>query len=149
MEGHSEVAPDTLPVELQEEGVLVEYTDGRELLYRGVPERVPGTLATPPGKDIHVLVTDASSTRGVLVYVNERRTEDEILQDTGVGRVLLGREERTTVFPGVAVRDVGNGLRVEVEVEDPDAVDGRVFVFAEDGMSEHSYEVVPAETDEE
>jgi len=149
MEGRSEVAPDTLPVELQEEGVLVEYTDGRELLYRGVPERVPGTLVTPPGKDIHVLVTDASGTRGVLVYVNERRTEDEILRDTGVGRVLLGREERTTVFPGVAVRDVGNGLRVEVEVEDPDAVDGRVFVFAEDGMSEHSYEVVPAETDEE
>ena len=148
MEGRSEVAPDTLPVELQEDGVLVEYTDGREVLYRGVPERVPGTLTTPPGKDVHVLVTDASGTQGVLVYVNERRTEDEILQDTGVGRVLLGREERTTVFPGVAVGDVGNGLRVAVEVEDPDVVDGRVFVFAEDGMSEHSYEVVPGEADE-
>ena len=149
MEGRAEVAPDTLPVELQEEGVLVEYTDGREVLYRGVPERVPGTLTTPPGKDIHVLVTDASDTQGVLVYVNERRTEDEILQGTGVGRVLLSREERTTVFPGVAVEDVGNGLRVAVEVEDPDAVGGRVFVFAEDGMSEHSYEVVPEGATEE
>jgi hypothetical protein len=144
MEGRSEVAPDTLPVELQEDGVLVEYTDGREVLYRGVPERVSGTLATPPGKDVHVLVTDASDTQGVLVYVNERKTEDGILEGTGVGRVLLDREERTTVFPGVAVADVGNGLRVEVEVEDPAVVDGRVFVFAEDGMSEHSYEVVPA-----
>jgi hypothetical protein len=148
MEGRSEVAPDTLPVELQEDGVLVEYTDGREVFYRGVPEKAVGTLATPPGKDVHVLVTDASDTQGVLVYVNERKTEDGILEDTGVGRVLLDREERTTVFPGVAVEDVGNGLRVEVEVEDPEVVDGRVFVFAEDGMSEHSYEVVPAEDEE-
>ena len=148
MEGRSEVAPDTLPVELQEDGVLVEYTDGREVFYRGVPEKVVGTLATPPGKDVHVLVTDGSDTQGVLVYVNERKTEDGILEDTGVGRVLLDREERTTVFPGVAVEDVGNGLRVEVEVEDPEVVDGRVFVFAEDGMSEHSYEVVPAEDGE-
>ena len=145
MEGRSEVAPDTLPIELQEDGVLVEYTDGREVLYRGVPEKVEGALATPPGKDVHVLVTDASDTQGVLVYVNERRTEDEILRDTGVGRVLLDRDERTTVFPGVAVEDVGNGLRVQVEVEDPAVVDGRVFAFAEDGMSEHSYEVVPAD----
>lgn len=144
MEGRSEVAPDTLPVELQEDGVLVEYTDGREVFYRGVPEKVSGTLATPPGKDVHVLVTDGSDTQGVLVYVNERKTEDGILEDTGVGRVLLDREERATVFPGVAVTDVGNGLRVEVEVEDPAVVGGRVFVFAEDGMSEHSYEVVPA-----
>jgi hypothetical protein len=144
MEGRSEVAPDTLPVELQEDGVLVEYTDGREVFYRGVPEKVSGTLATPPGKDVHVLVTDASDTQGVLVYVNERKTEDGILEETGVGRVLLDREERAAVFPGVAVTDVGNGLRVEVEVEDPEVVDGRVFVFAEDGMSEHSYEVVPA-----
>ena len=128
--------------------MLVEYTDGREVFYRGVPEKVVGTLATPPGKDVHVLVTDGSDTQGVLVYVNERKTEDGILEDTGVGRVLLDREERTTVFPGVAVEDVGNGLRVEVEVEDPEVVDGRVFVFAEDGMSEHSYEVVPAEDGE-
>jgi hypothetical protein len=144
MEGRSEVAPDTLPVELQADGVLVEYTDGREVFYRGVPEKVSGTLQTPPGKDIHVLVTDGSDTQGVLVYVNERKTEDGILRDTGVGRVLLGEAERTTVFPGVAVEDIGNGLRVAVEVAD--TVDGRVFVFAEDGMSEHSYEVVPAGT---
>ena len=146
MEGRSEVAPDTLPVELQADGVLVEYTDGREVFYRGVPEKVTGTLNTPPGKDIHVLVTDGSDTQGVLVYVNERKTEDEILQGTGVGRVLRDQAERTTVFPGVAVEDVGNGLRVAVTVAD--TVDGRVFVFAEDGMSEHSYEVVPAETEE-
>jgi hypothetical protein len=145
MEGRSEVAPDTLPIELTDDGVVVEYTDGREVFYRGVPEKVEGSLTTPPGKDVHVLVTDASETQGVLVYVNERRTEDEILRDTGVGRVLLSAEERTTVFPGVPVEDVGNGLRVTVEVED--TVDGRVFVFAEDGMGEHSYEVVPGGDD--
>jgi hypothetical protein len=141
MQGRSEVAPDTVPVELTDDGIVVEYTDGREVFYRGVPEKVEGTLTTPPGKDVHVLVTDASDTQGVLVYVNERKTEDEILRGTGVGRVLLDTEERTTVFPGVAVTDVGGGLRVEVEVDG--TVDGRVFVFAEDGMGEHSYEVVP------
>jgi len=141
MDVYSEVAPDSLPVELREDGIVVEYTDGREVYYRGVPERVTSPFQTPPGKDLHVLVTDGSGTRGVLVYVNERRTEDEILESTGVGRVLLETDERTTVFPGVAVEDVGGGLRETVEMVDPGAVDGRVFMFAEDEMSEQSYEL--------
>jgi hypothetical protein len=138
MEGRSEVPPDTLGVDLREDGIVVEYTDGREVFYRGVPTRVEGSLTTPPGKDVHLLVTDASETRGVLLYVNERKTEDDILDGTGVGRVLLDQGERESVFPGVAVTDTG--LRVEVEIEGP--VDGRVFVFAEDGMGEQSYEIV-------
>jgi hypothetical protein len=136
---HSEVAPDTLPVELTDDGVVVEYTDGRQVFYRGVPGAVESPHTTAPGKDVHVLVTDASETQGVLVYVNERTTEDEILEDSGVGRVLLGADEETTVFPGVTVR--GGGLRVEVDV-DFEAVDGRVFVFEEDEMGERSLEVV-------
>jgi hypothetical protein len=139
MEGYSEVSPDTLPVELTENGVTVEYTDGREVLYRGVPTREEGSLQTPPGKDVHVLVTNEQETHGVLVYVNERTTEDVILENSGVGRVLLEKGERTSVFPGVEVED----LRYRVEVSVDETLDGRVFVFAEDEMGEQSYEVVP------
>jgi len=143
---HSDISPDTLPVELHEGGVQVEYTDGRAVFYHGVPTPVTGTLETAPGKDVHVLVTDAAESRGVLVYVNERTTEDEILADSGVGRVLLGDGAETAVFPGVTVR--GAGMRVEVEA-DHGAVDGRVFVFEEDPMGERSYELVAAEGGED
>jgi len=140
MQGYSEVPPDTLPVELSEDGITVEYTDGREVFYRGVPVREEGSLQTPPGKDVHVLVTNEAETHGVLVYVNERTTEDAILAESGAGRVLLEKGERTSVFPGVEVED----LRYRVEVSVDRAVEGRVFVFAEDETGERSYEVVPA-----
>jgi len=139
MTGHSEVPPDTLPVELSENGVEVEYTDGRRVFYRGVPTVKEGSVEPAPGKDVHVLVTDGSETQGVLVYVDERTTEDEILESSGVGRVILQPDEETTVFPGVWVRR-GN-VRVTVEA-DFETVDGRVFVFAEDEMGEYSYELV-------
>jgi hypothetical protein len=140
MQGHSEIPPDTLPVELTEDGIVVEYTDGREVFYRGVPAKEEGSLLTPPGKDVHVLVTNAEDSFGVLVYVNERTTEDEILEATGVGRVFVGEGERATVFPGVEV--AGGDLRVTVEVDD--SLEGRAFVFAEDEMSESAFELVPA-----
>lgn len=140
MEGYSEVPPDTLPIELTEDGVTVEYTDGREVFYRGVPTREEGSLQTPPGKDVHVLVTNDEETHGVLVYVNERTTEDAILENSGVGRVLLEKGERTSVFPGVEVED----LQYRVEVSVDETLDGRAFVFAEDEMGERSYELVPS-----
>ncbi|MHB9286273.1 DUF5796 family protein [Halobacteriales archaeon Cl-PHB] len=138
---HSEVPPDTIPVRLDEDGIEVEYSDGRQVFYHGVPTAEEASVTTAPGKDVHVLVTDEAETHGVLVYVNERKTEDEILDDSGVGRVLLDTDEETAVFPGVMVTNTG--LRTEVEV-DFDAVDGRVFVFEEDEMGERSFEVVPA-----
>ena len=133
-----EVPPATLPVELTEDGIVIEYTDGREVFYRGVPDRVESPFSTTPGQDTHVLVTDGSETSGVLMYVNERTTEAEILEDTGVGRVLLSEGEESTLFPGVVVR--GGNLRDEVVIEDE--IDGRVFVFEEDQFVEHSYELV-------
>jgi hypothetical protein len=87
-----------------------------------------------------VLVSDQSETQGVLVYVNELNTEDEILESTGVGRVMLDSGEETTVFPGVTVRE--RQMRVDVEM-DAAAVDGRVFVFEEDELGERSFELVP------
>ncbi|MFC7154707.1 DUF5796 family protein [Halomarina halobia] len=142
MEFRSDIAPDTLPVELDPQGVGVEYTDGRVAFYHGVPERTEESVLTPPGKDVHVLVTDPTGTQGVMVYVNDRKTADEILEDTGVGRVLLDQGEESSVFPGVTVRQ--RPYRVEVEA-DLDEVDGRVFVFAEDETGEFSWELVAAD----
>lgn len=136
---HSEVPPDTVGVDLVDGGVVVVYTDGREVFYRGVPERVEAPHRTAPGKQTHVLVTDSTETRGVLVYVNEHRTDDEILDSSGVGRVVLDEGETATLFPGVTVH--GGSLRARVTLE-RDLVDGRVFVFEEDQFEERSYELV-------
>jgi hypothetical protein len=138
----SDIAPDSLPVSLQPEGVEVEYHDGRSVFYHGVPEKVEGSVTTPPGKDVHVLVTDPTGTEGVIVYVNDRKTADEILEDSGVGRVVLESGEETTVFPGVDAR--ADAYRVTVAA-DPEAARGRVFVFAEDELGERSWELVAEE----
>ena len=74
-----------------------------------------------------------------MVYVNDRNTHDEILESTGVGRVLLDGGEETSLFPGVEAAN--HGYRIEVTA-DPEAARGRVFVFAEDEMGEASYELV-------
>jgi len=140
MHQRSDVPPDTLSVDLTEDGIAVEYLDGRAVFYRGVPTAVEESLKTAPGKDTHVLVTDAGDNQGVLVYVNELNTENEILEDTGVGRVMLDDGEETTVFPGVTVRE--SAMRIQVEV-DHETVDGRVFVFEEDELGERSFELVP------
>ena len=140
MHSRSDVSPKTLPIELTEDGIAVEYLDGREVFYRGVPTPIEESVKTAPGKETHVLVSDKSETQGVLVYVNERNTEDEILEDTGVGRVVLDDGEETTVFPGVAVRE--SAMRIEIDA-DLNAVDGRVFVFEEDELGERSFELVP------
>jgi hypothetical protein len=134
-----DVPPDTLGVDLTESGIVVEYLDGREAFYRGVPEKVEDSVRCGPGKDVHVLVTDASETQGVLLYVNDRTTRADILEDTGVGRVIVEEGEDEPLFPGITARVSEH--RVEVEA-DLSAVDGRVFVFAEDEMGERSYELV-------
>jgi len=137
-----DVAPDTLRVELTPEGVAVEYLDGREVFYRGVPEKRAESVRCGPGKDVHVLVTDATETQGVLTYVNDRTTRADILEDTGVGRVIVEDGAAESLFPGVTAHV--DAHRVEVEA-DVDAVDGRVFVFAEDDTGERSYELVAPE----
>lgn len=139
MSQRSDVPPDTLPVSLEPEGVAVEYTDGRRTFYHGVPEKVEGEVVTPPGKEVHVLVTDPTETEGVLVYVNDRKTHDDILDESGVGRVLVRKGETESLFPGVSAENLGYRVRVTA---DPEAARGRVFVFAEDETGEYAYELV-------
>ena len=141
MSNRNDVAPDTLGVELTEDGIAVEYTDGRTVFYHGVPRKAEGEVRTAPAKDAHVLVTDERGTQGILVYVNDLNTHDDILEDTGVGRIMLDNEEEE-LFPGVVIRD--DQMRVEVEA-DLAVVDGRVFVFEDDEMGERSYEIGAAD----
>lgn len=138
----SDVAPSTLPVELLEEGVQVEYLDGRTTLYRGVPQKAEETLTTAPGKEVHVLVTDSGGTEGVMLYVNDRKTHDEILQDAGVGRVIIEPGEQEQLFPGVDA--LHENYRIQISA-DPGIARGRVFVFIEDDLGEASYEIVGAD----
>jgi hypothetical protein len=139
MTDRSNVSPDTLSIELQEGGILVEYTDGREVYYHGAPEKREGSVQTAPGKHVQVLVTDPTETEGVMTYVNDRKTADSILEDSGVGRVLVPDGDSEALFPGVTVSATGHAVSVEA---DPDVARGRVFVFAEDEVSEQSYELV-------
>ncbi|WP_018258670.1 DUF5796 family protein [Halomicrobium katesii] len=142
MSARNDVAPETLSVQLTEDGVVVEYTDGREVFYHGVPERVEDSVVAAPAKEVHVLVTDPNETEGVLLYVNDLNTHDDILEETGVGRIMLDTGEQEEVFPGVTITDAS--MRVEVEA-DPETARGRVFVFVEDEMGERSYEIVGSE----
>ena len=140
MSAHGDVAPSTLGVKLVDYGVEVEYLDGRTTVYRGVPEAVTNSVTTGPGKETHVLVTDPTETEGVMLYVNDLKTHDSILESSGVGRVILAEDESEEVFPGVTVSRAA-GFRTRVEA-DPEVARGRVFVFVEDDWEEHSYEIV-------
>lgn len=144
MSARNDVPPDTLGVELTDDGVAVEYHDGREVFYRGVPAAVEDSVRTPPGKDVHVLVTDETGTQGIMLYINDLNTHDDILESTGVGRVMVPDGEAETLFAGVTAG--AQGHRVEIEA-DLSVVDGRVFVFAEDETGERSYEIVESASD--
>jgi len=139
MSARNDVAPSTVGVELVEDGVVVEYLDGREAYYNGVPAKAEEEVRCRPGKDVQVLVTDPTETEGVLMYVNELKTNDEILEETGVGRVILDPGEEEELFPGVTVRADGHAVEVEA---DPEAAGGRVFVFEEDELGERSFELI-------
>jgi len=75
----------------------------------------------------------------VLMYVNDRNTHDDILETTGVGRVFVEPGEEEELFPGVTARADGHSIIVDA---DPEIARGRVFVFAEDELSEAAYEIV-------
>ncbi|MFC4359899.1 DUF5796 family protein [Halobium salinum] len=143
MSQRNDVAPSTVSISLVDYGVEVEYLDGRTAVYRGVPQKREGSVTTAPGKETHVLVTDPTETEGVMLYVNDYKTDDDILEGSGVGRILLDGDEEEEVFPGVTVHRLGSE-RTEVTA-DPEVARGRVFVFAEDDWSEQSYEIVSSD----
>lgn len=142
MSVRSNVSPETLSIELLEDGIAVDYADSRRVYYRGIPKKTEDSIRANPGKNVQILVTDPTETEGVLVYINDRNTHEDILKSTGVGRVMLGQDETEEVFPGVTVHTDGYATIVEA---DPEVARGRVFVFEEDEMGEKSYEIVSEE----
>ncbi|QLD84412.1 hypothetical protein HWV23_01365 [Natronomonas halophila] len=139
MTQRSDIAPETISISLEREGIEVEYLDGRTVFYHGVPTKKEESVVTGPGKEVHVLVTSPDEEEGVMVYVNDRRTHDDILESTGVGRVIVDRGEEASLFPGVDAEN--HGYRTEITA-DPETARGRVFVFSEDERGEASYELV-------
>ena len=67
MSNRSDIAPSSLSVELTEDGVAVEYLDGRTAFYHGIPSKVEERVRTAPGKDTHVLITDETETTVALI----------------------------------------------------------------------------------
>jgi hypothetical protein len=135
------VPPDTVGVELREGGVTVEYCDGRETMYSGVPKPTDHVRAAP-GTEVHLLVTDDPPTRGVLLYVDDRRTPDDVLRESGVGRVLLDDGEQREPVPGITVGRDHHAHEID---GDPDRIEGRAFVFVENAREERRYELAAPE----
>ena len=141
MSQRRDVAPGTLPVTVEDDAVVIEYLDGRRARYEHPVEPVNGPVRCAPGKEVHVLVTEPDRDRGVMIYVNDRNTDGDILEDTGVGRVVLEPGEEAELLPGVMAFVQGHAVEV---VADPAVAGGRVFVFEEDALGERAFELVGA-----
>lgn len=133
------VTPATLPVERRDEGIAVRYLDGRETVYRLDPEPTEVPLSTRPGLLVQVLQVTPDFDSGVLVYVNDRDSAADILEDTGVGRINLQPGEAASLLPGIDAEMDGHHTVIDVAF---DAIDGRVFVFEEGMLGSAAYELV-------
>lgn len=141
MASRSNVSPATLPVRATDAGIEVEYLDGRTVTYTAPPEPVEGTITVPERSHVHVLVVDEAAEQGQMVYVNDLDTADEILERSGVGRVLVDEGENVTVAQGVDLSRAREQVRIAVEYHPPDRV---VFVFVENQLDERAYRIDPA-----
>lgn len=143
MTNRSDIAPGTLPVTIDSDWVEVEYLDGRAVRYREPREETTGPVRCRPGTEVHVLVADPVEAEGVMVYVNDRSTHDDILESSGVGRIILDPGEDASVFPGVTARLDGHAV---VVTGDPTVSGGRIFVFEEDERAERAVELLAEES---
>lgn len=139
MSQRRDVSPASVPIVVDADGVAVEYLDGRQTRYAGPIEPVEPPIRCAPGKEVHVLVTDPENGRGVIVYINDRNTGADILEDAGVGRVMLDAGESSELLPGVVASREGYAIVIDAE---PAANDGRVFVFEEDEFGRRAMELV-------
>lgn len=139
MRHRSNVSPVPLPVGREKDVIVVEYLDGRVVRYRGPAERRDGPVRATVSFEVHVLVVDDDRGEGVMVYVNDYDTADDILESTGVGRVLLGENEAEMVYPGVTVERGGESVEVSLSDDPPRET---VFVFVESEVGERAFELV-------
>lgn len=139
MDYRSDIAPSTLSVAVEPDEVVVEYLDGRAARYREPRQEQSGPVRCRPGTEVHVLVTDRAADEGVILYINDRSTHDDILESTGVGRLIMDPGEEATVFPGVTARMDGHAVVIN---GDPTTAEGRIFVFEEDERGERAVEIL-------
>lgn len=145
MRGRSNVSPVPLPIDRTDEGIAIEYLDGRSVQY-GTPVDAPDPpVESTTSFEIHVLVVDADRDEGIMVYINDYDTVDEILEATGVGRILLGDGDSEAVYPGVRVSREGERIAIAVE---EGLADAWVYVFVENPVDERAYRLAhPAGAD--
>lgn len=133
------VSPATLTVDISKEGIAVRYLDGRRTVYPADAEPTVPPLRTGPGRLVQLLLVEPDETSGVLVYINDRDTAGEILEESGVGRINLKPGDEAGVLPGVSVEMDQQHAVIDV---DHAAIDGRLFVFSEGMLDTRSYELV-------
>ncbi len=133
------VSPATLRVIEREDGIVVHYLDGRETVYDIPPEPMAPPVRTQPGMLVQVLKVNDAFDAGMLIYVNDRDSAADILEDSGVGRINLQPNEAASLLPGIDVEMDGHQVVVDVDLE---LLDGRVFVFEEGMLGAAAYELV-------
>ena len=133
------VSPATLQIRRDEAGIAVRYLDDRETIYELDPEPTEPPVRTRPGMLVQVLQVNEDFESGVLVYVNDRDSDSEILEDTGVGRINLQPGESASLLPGIEAEMDGHNALIDADLE---VVDGRVFVFEEGMLGAAAYELV-------
>lgn len=133
------VSPSTLQVRREESAIIVQYLDGRETVYELERDETEPPVRTQPGMLVQVLQVTDDFGSGLLIYVNDRDSAPEILEDTGVGRINLQPGESASLLPGIEVAMDGHSAVVDADL---DAVDGHVFVFEEGMMGAAAYELV-------
>ena len=136
MRAHSNVSPAPLPVDQSGAGISIEYLDGRRVTYHADPEDTESDVEATITREVHVLVVDPRGEEGVMVYVNDYDTDDEILEATGVGRVLLSDGDVERIFPGVTATRQGERILIDIDEE---SFDGWAYVFVENQLGEHAY----------
>lgn len=132
------VSPATLQVRRDEGAIVVRYLDDRETVYDHELETTEPPLRTRPGMLVQVLQVSPDFETGVLVYVNDRDSDAEILEDTGVGRINLQPGESASLLPGIDAEMDGHNTVIDADLE---VVDGQVFVFEEGMLGTAGYEL--------
>lgn len=139
MAARSNVSPVPLQLEPRDQGIAVRYLDGRLVEYAAPIADADDAVGANITYEIHVLVTDEAETEGIMVYLNDYDTSDDVLESTGVGRILLEQGESAAAYPGVMASRADD--RVEVAA-DPEAVEGSVLVFVENQLEERAFRLV-------
>lgn len=130
------VSPTFLPVRKQGSQIELTYLDGRVVTYSGPFNSSLDTIEANRSVEVHVLIVDHDFTEGMMVYINDYDTIDDILESSGVGRIILADESVESLYPGVQVSRDGERIRVNASDAPSDIW---VYAFIESQLTENAY----------